>query len=186
MLAVATDPAWVARVLAEPDTLLLDVAHCEKKAAGTALSFLFRAPESGLVDLFSRLAREELVHFEWCLQLMKARGQQFTRLEPSRYAGELARHARKGNGPEALMDALLCMALIEARSGERLALLRDASEDPGLTDLFARLYPPEERHHVMLLEAAERFGDPTKPLQRLAAIEAELIRQGEPVVRMHS
>lgn len=186
MLQRATSPAWVERVLADPETLLLDVAHCEKKAAGTALSFLFRAPESGLVDLFSRLAREELVHFEWCLQLMASRGWSFRRLSPSRYAGELAKAVRPGNGPEALLDALLVMALIEARSGERLALLRDATPDGALRELFAKLYPPELRHQELLLEAAASFGDAEARLPVLAAREAELVAVGEPLVRMHA
>lgn len=186
ILACPTPAAWLPRVLADVDTLLLDVAHCEKKAAGTFMSFLFRAPECGLADGFSRLAREELVHFEWCLRAMAARGRSFERLPPSRYAGELVKAARPENSREALLDAMICAALIEARSGERLQLLCDAVDDPGLHELFERLHPPEERHHEVLYEWSWTFGDPTARLAVLAAQEARIIEEGEPVVRMHA
>jgi tRNA-(ms[2]io[6]A)-hydroxylase len=186
LLACATPEPWLPRVLADLDTLLLDVAHCEKKAAGTFLSFLFRAPECGLADGFSRLAREELVHFEWCLRALGARRRRFERLVPSRYAGELAKAVRPGNSREALLDAMICAALIEARSGERLQLLCGAVDDPELHDLFSRLHPPEERHHEQLWEWAWTFGDPTGRHAELAAREAELVTRGEPLVRMHA
>jgi tRNA-(ms[2]io[6]A)-hydroxylase len=63
-LAAATEAAWVARALGELDAVLLDHAHLEKKAAGTAVTLLFRYPERrALQEPLARLAREELVHF---------------------------------------------------------------------------------------------------------------------------
>ena len=96
-------PAWTARALAGLDELLVDHAHCEKKAAGTALNLIFRYPRHAhLLEPLSRLAREELVHFEQVLALLRARGVAFAAQKPAPYAGRLraatrARGARSGS-----------------------------------------------------------------------------------------
>jgi tRNA-(ms[2]io[6]A)-hydroxylase len=169
------------------DVLLLDLAHCEKRAASTVLSLVFRLPDEGgeeLAGTLSRLAREELTHFEWCLRVLDARGVAYRRLEPSPYAGGLVSLCRK-KGEEALLDAFLAASVIEARSGERLALLRDSEADPELHALFAALFPPEERHVEVLYGIACRFGDPAPRLPVLLAREAELIQAGTAGVRVH-
>lgn len=181
LLLAPTPAAWLDRVLGDLDTLLLDTAHCEKRAASTVLSFVFRAP--ALADTLSRLAREELTHFESCLRLLRERGAAFVPLEPPAYAGELARLVRRADA--GTLDLFLVAALIEARSGERLQLLAEAVPDPALRALFAELYPPEERHHVLLLALARQFGEVEERLAVLAAREAELATLGDPRVRMH-
>lgn len=183
LLRCATPGRWLEAALAEPDLLLLDITHCEKKAAGTALAFIFKTPEHAAV--LSRMAREELSHFEWCLRLLEARGGRFERQEPSAYAGELAARCRK-KGEGSLMDGYLTAALIEARSGERLVLLRDAVEDPAMKELFAALFPPEERHVELLLDLARKYGEIEERAVELATWEAELILRGERALRMHS
>ena len=91
-LAAATDPAWAPRALGRLDELLVDHAHCEKKAAGTAVQLLFRYPQhAALLAPLSKLAREELVHFEQVLALLAERGLAFGRHRPSPYAGQAAR-----------------------------------------------------------------------------------------------
>lgn len=185
LLLCPSPPRWLALALSDLDTLLLDLAHCEKKAASTVLSFLFRAPEHDLAGVLSRLAREELTHFEWCLRALEARGRTFTRQEPSTYAAKLTAPLRR-KGREALLDAFLAAALIEARSGERLVLLRDHVGDADLQRLFAALHPPEERHVEILYGLAARFGEPAPRLAELAALEADIIGEGEPWVRMHA
>lgn len=183
ILASPTPAAWLPRVLGDLDTLLLDVAHCEKRAASTVLSFIFRVPSPATADTLSRLAREELTHFEACLRQLARRGVGFGPLEPPPYAGELAKRIRRG--AEGTVDLFLVAALIEARSGERLALLAEAVPDPPLRELFAELYPPEERHHALLLDLARRHGEVEARLAELAAVEAELVTRGDPRVRMH-
>lgn len=179
MLLCTTPERWLTRVLTEPDLLLLDVAHCEKKAAGTVLGLVFKHPARAAA--YSRLAREELGHFEQALALIHARGGRFEPLEPARYAGALARLT----GGD--LCATLCVAaIIEARSAERLELLRDHVPEPDLVRLYAALHPPEERHVALLLEFAAEVGDPSGHLPRLLAAEAELVRAGEPLVRMHA
>jgi tRNA 2-(methylsulfanyl)-N6-isopentenyladenosine37 hydroxylase len=179
VLLVPTPPRWLERVLAAPDELLHDVVHCEKKAAGTVLALVFKdAPRAAA---YSRLAREELGHFEQALALLVRRGGALQPLIPARYAGELAR-AAKGD-----LCATLCVAgIIEARSAERLDLLRTHVEEPDLRALYAALHPPEERHVALLLQFAGEIGPAGRHLPRLLALEAELVAVGEPLVRVHA
>ena len=168
-LLTASPVSWLDRALGDLDTLLLDTTHCEKRAASTVLSFIFRVPEHA--DTLSRLAREELTHFEACLRALTARQAAYVPLEPPRYAAELARLVRRAE--QGTLDLFLVAALIEARSGERLRLLAEHAPDGPLRALFAELYPPEERHHALLLDLARTYGD------------VELITAGDPRVRMH-
>ncbi|MFZ5479612.1 MAG: tRNA isopentenyl-2-thiomethyl-A-37 hydroxylase MiaE [Myxococcota bacterium] len=186
ILACASPPRWLDRALSDVDTLLLDHAHNEKKAASTVLGFVFRAPDAELSAALSRMAREELTHFEMALRELARRGRPFERLPPAAYAGELARACRRRPEPDALVDAFVAAALIEARSCERLALLAEAVDDPRLRAFYAALHPAEERHHALMLEAAARFGDPAPRLAHLAEVEAGLILAGEDLVRMHA
>lgn len=186
ILRCPSPDSWLPRALSDLDTLLLDHAHCEKKAASTVLAFVFRAPEHELAGALSRMAREELTHFEMALRELKRRGRTFDRLTPSAYAGRLAAACRKRPEPDALVDAFVIAALIEARSCERLSLLADAVDDPHLRAFYRALHPAEERHHELMLEAAARFGDPAPRLAHLADIEAAVITEGEDLVRMHA
>src|ERR1043165_5580668 len=117
-LAAATEAAWTARALAAVAEILLDHAHCEKKAASTAMSLIFRYPNyPSLIVPLTRLAREELAHFEEVLRHLFLRGLEFRRQKPSPYAGKLMEVVRP-NEPARLLDMLLACAFIEARSCE--------------------------------------------------------------------
>ncbi|HEX6928224.1 MAG TPA: tRNA-(ms[2]io[6]A)-hydroxylase, partial [Gammaproteobacteria bacterium] len=125
-LAAPTPPAWVEAAAANLPLILIDHAHCEKKAASSALTLLFRYPEnSGLVHRMSRLAREELRHFEQVLKLMERRGIAYRHLTPARYAEGMRKHART-HEPARLLDMLVIGAFIEARSCERFGALAPA------------------------------------------------------------
>ena len=122
ILAVRTDGAWLQRALAQIDEILVDHAHCEKKAASTALSLLFRYPEqAALLVPLARLAQEELGHFADVVAVLAERGVALRHQVPSSYAGALLAAVRQTE-PERLVDTLLCAALIEARSCERMQL----------------------------------------------------------------
>jgi len=139
ILAAATDGAWLQRALADIDEILVDHAHCEKKAASTALSLLFRYPErAGLLVPLARLAQEELGHFAEVVEMLEARGVGLRHQVPSSYAGALMAAVRPTE-PERLVDTLLCAALIEARSCERMQLLADALTDDRLVTLYRGL-----------------------------------------------
>jgi tRNA-(ms[2]io[6]A)-hydroxylase len=191
-LAAASSNAWLEQALADPDTLLLDHAHCERKAAGAALQLMFRYPSDGaLARVLSPLAREELEHFERVQALLERRGVPLRPLAAPAYGSELGRQVHRRE-PDRLLDSLLVAGLIEARSHERMALLAAHSPIPELRDLWADLLASEARHFgTYWLLAEERFGRQAtmQRLEALAQAEVRALRgelPGPLQVRMHS
>ena len=190
-LAAATDPGWAARALAEPATLLLDHAHCEKKAASTALNLVFRYVEHPEIALpLSRIAREELEHFERVVELCARRGIPFRRVAPSPYAERLTECVRTFE-PARLLDTLLCCALIEARSCERMRLLAEGTDDPELRSLWGGLLESEARHHASYVDLSRATGkfaeEEIRARLREVAEHEALVLAGMPRdVRMHN
>jgi tRNA 2-(methylsulfanyl)-N6-isopentenyladenosine37 hydroxylase len=171
--------------------LLVDHANCEKKAASTALSLIFTYSEDrALAESMSRLAREELRHFEQVQRLLIQLNVPFQRMSPARYAEGL-RKAMRRNEPGRLVDLLVCGALIEARSCERFEKLAPRLQSP-LADFYAGLCASESRHHLLYLRlAAERSrpnadADWQSALQRFAEIEAQLVTAPDDDFRFHS
>ena len=114
-----TQDAWLQRAIAHTDDVLIDHAHCERKAAANALNLLGRFPDHPeLQEPMLALAREELEHFELVLAILRARGVAMVAQAPSGYQARLFERVRKGV-PDKLVDLLLVGALIEARSCER-------------------------------------------------------------------
>ena len=187
-LASETGPNWVRRALAQLDEVLVDHAHCEKKAASTALSLLFRYPEHApLLRPLSELAREELGHFEAVLGLLEARGARFRRQRPSPYAGRLL-EACRSREPGRMLDLLLCCALIEARSCERFRLLAAAVGEPSLATFYRGLLASEARHHGVYVALATALGDAAGVRERLGELarhEADVLSQMPPLARLH-
>lgn len=186
-LPCATPPTWIEWALAHPDILLIDHAHCEKKAASTALNLMFRyvdRPE--LLDNLSQLAREELLHFEQVVGMMRARGVTYDHLSPSRYAGALRAHVRTSE-PGRLVDTLIVGALIEARSCERFATLAP-HVDEALGRYYRYLLKSESRHFEDYLALAHRYADGAIDDRVLFFKEKEraLIEQPDTVFRFHS
>jgi tRNA 2-(methylsulfanyl)-N6-isopentenyladenosine37 hydroxylase len=188
-LGAPTPQGWVDAAAASTalETLLVDHANCEKKAASTALAMLFRyEAHEALSERLSRLAREELRHFEQVRQLMRARGIAWRRVPASRYAAGLAAAARKAE-PGRLVDRLIVGAFIEARSCERFALLAPRL-DPELGRFYAGLLASEARHFRHYLELARGF-DPAGVDARVAAIrsvENDLATSPDTELRFHS
>ena len=189
-LTVSTPEAWLEEACRRLPELLLDHANCELKAASTALGFLYRYPDRlALVQRMSRLAREELRHFEQVRALMDEMQVPFQRMSASRYAGALRETARRDE-PGKLLDLLLIGALIEARSCERFALLA-----PRLPVLLSRFYSgllaSEARHfeHYIAFARSESGAADAEIDARLAALkqrEAELVEQPDAEFRFHS
>jgi len=186
ILRSPTDPAWFALAAERWGDLLLDHANCEKKAASTALSLMFSYPEDfDLAHRMSRLAREELRHFELVQQKMTELGVVFRRLSPSRYAEGLRRALRRTE-PQRCVDLLLCGALIEARSHERFIGLVERLPEP-LAGFYASLAAAEARHAGLYVRLAARGGVAVEPrLAELAVVEAELATAPDPEFRFHS
>jgi tRNA-(ms[2]io[6]A)-hydroxylase len=185
-LLAATPVAWYEEATARRDELLLDHANCEKKAASTALSLMFAYPEdTGLASRMSKLAREELRHFELVQATMTQLGVRFRRLSPSRYAAGLRRAVRRDE-PHRCLDLLLCGALIEARSHERFIGLTQRLE-PALGGFYASLALAEARHAALYQRLAERISPhASERLAQLAEIEAGLATGPDPEFRFHS
>jgi tRNA-(ms[2]io[6]A)-hydroxylase len=186
ILRAATDPRWFALAVERWPDLLLDHANCEKKAASTALALMFAYPEDfELAGRMSRLAREELRHFELVQQRLAALAVPFRRLSPSRYAEGLRKSLRRMD-KERRVDLLLVGALIEARSHERFLGLIPRLGEP-LGPFYASLAAAESRHAALYLKLAEKRGeDVAARLDELAAIEAELAVAPDPEFRFHS
>ncbi|MDE2273563.1 MAG: tRNA-(ms[2]io[6]A)-hydroxylase [Gammaproteobacteria bacterium] len=188
MLACPTPRAWLDAVPRQQDLLLLDHANCEKKAAATAFSLMFqygdRYPE--LQEPLSRLAREELRHFEQVRRLMRRRGIALRPLSAARYAAGLRRHVRK-HEPERLADLLLVGAFIEARSCERFTALSTVL-DAELADFYASLAGAEARHFSLYLRWAQRYAGAAlgARLAAFAETERELIETPDREFRFHS
>lgn len=187
-LATPTPAAWVEAAAADLPLILVDHAHCEKKAASSALNLLFRYPDrSRLVHRMSRLAREELRHFEQVLKLMEKRGVAYRHLTPSRYAEGMRKHIRT-HEPARLVDLLIVGAFIEARSCERFEALAPALEDREIADFYLGLRESESRHFRHYLELAEEAAgeDISERIELFAKVEAGLNASPDAKLRFHS
>ena len=186
-LPCRTPQQWIDNALANQDLMLIDHAHCEKKAASTALSLMYRyVDNTDLLNKMSRLAREELRHFEQVLAIMKKRGVQYDHLTPARYAAVLRQEVRSED-PNRLVDVLIVGAIIEARSCERFAALAPHLDDK-LADFYNSLLKSEARHYQDYLKLAEQANDgPVDDRVRaFLDIERRLITEPDTEFRFHS
>ena len=184
-----TKKDWINLAISNPLEILLDHAHCERKAAGVALQLMFRyVSEPGLSEVLSPLAREELEHFERVLSILNARGKKLQKLESPPYAAILAKNIRKDE-PLRMLDSFLVAGLIEARSHERMKLLSIHSPDVELSNLYADLLKSEARHFGIYWKLAdERFERNTiiSRLEELAKVESDALVEMHHEPRMHS
>jgi tRNA 2-(methylsulfanyl)-N6-isopentenyladenosine37 hydroxylase len=184
-----TDVAWVRRVEDQLEAVLIDHAHCEKKAAGTALNMIFSYVEH--VDVVTKLievVREELDHFRQVLAIIGNRGITFRGQPQSEYGKRLGENIRRDE-PAKAVDRCVVAALIEARSCERFLLLRDHLRDRELAALYGALLESEGRHHGLYLGLAARFAPEAAVRARfeeLAAVEASILAEPGPFPRLHA
>jgi tRNA-(ms[2]io[6]A)-hydroxylase len=186
-----TNSRWLAQVDEDLDSVLIDHAHCEKKAAGTAMNLIVAyVDHRELCREMTEIVNEELEHFHMVLDLLDQRGVKFARLKPSSYGKRLHELVRKQE-PDRAVDRLLVAGLIEARSCERFSKLRDhvADREPELSEFYGSLFESEARHHATYVRLAHDFATEKairKRLDELSQAEAELIELGDPFARMHS
>lgn len=187
-LGCRTPAAWVAAALANPEIMLIDHKNCEFKAASTALSLM--AKYSGnldLINMMSRLAREELVHHEQVLRIMKRRKVPLRPVSAARYASGLRKVVRP-HEPHRLVDTLVVGAFIEARSCERFeALVPHLDEELGT--FYFGLLKSEARHFQGYLKLAYQYGDEqdvNQAIERVRGVEQELIESLDSEFRFHS
>ena len=180
---------WLQLALSNPIDILIDHAHCERKAAGVAIQLMFRYPsEPDLAEVLSPIAREELEHFEKILFLLKDLGHSLKALKPPPYGAELAKCIRKEE-PYRMLDSFLIAGLIEARSHERLSLLALNSENKSFKLLYESLLESEARHFGIYWKLAQtKFSknETNKRLEELSNIETEILSQTFALPRIHS
>lgn len=181
------DRQWLRVALADFDRVLIDHAHCEKKAAASAMSLVSGYPDhERLVRRLSALAIEELRHFRAVHRWLRCRGLELGRDPGDPYAQDLQRLVRPGRGR--LTDRLLVAGLIEARSRHRIALLASALRDQELASFYASLAEAEARHAELFLRLACHYDRPELVNARLDALatKEEAILDRSPVrPRMH-
>jgi tRNA-(ms[2]io[6]A)-hydroxylase len=184
-----TPERWLAQVDADLPAILIDHAHCEKKAAGTALNLIFAYVENiELCREMTEIVREELEHFHMVLEVLTKRSIRFRRLTPSSYGRQLNDLVRKQE-PQRAVDRLLVAGIIEARSCERFHVLSKHIKDTELAEFYASLFESEARHHTTYTRLAKDFAPDDVVMTRLdelAAAEAEVVMRGEELPRMHS
>lgn len=195
-LLVATSPEWAPIALADLDSVLIDHAFCEHKAAVTALGLIGRfAQYAPLVQPMLALAREEMVHMRQVIELLDERGLELGAPRPDVYVRTLRRRfCSEGEGVGGLGDSLLVCAFVEARSCERFRLLAQAlvgaesPEDDKLGRFYRQLAEAEGRHWELFRDLAlELLPDRRIPqrLEELAQIEGEVVRDLPVAARMH-
>jgi len=189
-LGCETPDAWVetAKLPENQALLLLDHANCEKKAASTAVNLMYRyVGDFEMMHKMSRLAREELRHYEQVMQLMQKRGIAYDQITPCRYAGELRKPVRT-HEPARFIDTLIVGAIIEARSCERFAKLAPHLDDE-LQTFYLSLLKSEARHYEDYLTLAKRAAegaDISARVQEFLALEKTLIEGVDEEFRFHS
>ena len=186
-LPCQTPQRWVECAIQNQSLLLIDHANCEKKAAGTALNLMFRYVDNTvLCTQLSKLAREELRHFEQVLGFIERKGITYQHIPPGRYASTLHDKVRK-NEPYRLIDSLLVGSIIEARSCERFSRLIEILDDE-LASFYNSLLKSESRHAGVYLEYAKRYGgtDFDERLNLFLAIDQKMIESSDNLFRFHS
>src|SRR5690606_24452541 len=187
-LHCATPDAWVKNALDNQALLLLDHANCEKKAASTALTLMFRyVGDFDMMQKMSRLAREEVRHYEQVMDIMEARGVSYDQITPGRYAGELRKLVRTSE-PGRYIDTLIVGAIIEARSCERFAKLAPHLDEE-LQKFYLSLLKSEARHFQDYLKLAQKAAGDESIKERVDFFlerEQKLILEGDSEFRFHS
>jgi tRNA-(ms[2]io[6]A)-hydroxylase len=190
-LASTSKTRWLEQVDQSLEDVLIDHAHCEHKAAATAMSLMGSYIENQeLCEEMTRIVEEELEHFHMVLKLLESRSIAFVRQQPGHY-GKALKQLVRPNEPDRAVDRLLVAGLIEARSCERFSLLAEhvQERDAELAGFYSSLFESEARHHTTYVKLAKHFAPSDEVHQRLkelAALEAEIIDQGNPLPRMHS
>lgn len=186
-LLCETPQEWVDAALQNPAILLIDHANCEKKAAGTAMNLMYRYVDNfELLNKMSRLAREELRHFEQVIAIMEKRRIEYPQITASRYAADLRKTVRT-HEPGRLIDTLIVGAIIEARSCERFAKIAPLLDDE-LKLFYLSLLKSEARHYEDYLSLAQKAAQDNidERIQHFLERDKELILSPDSEFRFHS
>lgn len=187
-LGCQTSQKWLDVAKNHLPLLLQDHANCEKKAAGTAMNLIFRYEfYRDLQEKLSQLVREEILHYEQVMKLMKERNIEWFHLPAGRYAKGLLKHKRTFE-PAGMIDVLIIGAFIEARSCERFSALADVIDDEKLSKYYKYLLKSESRHYKDYLSLAQSISedDISSRVAFFREVEKELIDSPDDELRFHS
>lgn len=187
-LTCRTPDAWLEAALGNIGTLLIDHANCEKKAASTAMNLIYRyVDKPDLMMRLSRLAREEMRHFEQVLAILQRREIDYIHITPGRYAGELRKGVRTWE-PARLVDMLIMGAVVEARSCERFGRLANVIDDRELEYFYRNLAESEARHFLVYLRMAREYAQETLGgrIDHFLAEDRRLVESTDSEFRFHS
>lgn len=181
-LQLPTDPRWVDLAAISLEDILTDHAFCEQKAATTCITLVQRYSElEKLVRELSPIVTEEWGHFRLVLAELQKRGLKLGKQRKDEYVNALFDFQQKGGDPEGrLLDQLLTMALIEARSCERFKRLSEGLKDPNLQQFYRRFMESEAGHYTLFIELAETYLDKDrvrKRWQEWLAYEATVMKK---------
>jgi tRNA 2-(methylsulfanyl)-N6-isopentenyladenosine37 hydroxylase len=189
VLKQPTSEAWIEQALSNLDIILLDHSHCERKAAGAALNFMFRYPSNTkMVRELTKIAQEELEHFELVNQWLERRNIPMRTLPPPPYGAGLKAQVRPQE-PHRFLDSLLVTGLIEARSHERLGLLATHCPEPELARFYKGLMASEARHFGTYWVLSDTYFERKVVMERLdelATVESEILSTLHSEPRIHS
>lgn len=186
-----TTQRWLGQVDEHLDEILIDHAHCERKAASTAMNLMDAYTENReICREMTVIIQEELEHFQMVIDILDARSISFRRHASCPYGKRLNSLIRPQE-PHRGVDRMLIASLIEARSCERFSLLSEhvRSRDSELADFYGSLFESEARHHTTYVRLAEQFASREEVrtrLDQLSANETEIIGEGSELPRMHS
>jgi tRNA-(ms[2]io[6]A)-hydroxylase len=190
-LRLATDEKWVKLCESNINSILNDHAWCEQKAASNAISVITKFPmHTDLVEALTKIAIEELEHFEMVLEKMKERGVKLQYECKDNYVGELYKYmlSEGGSKENQLVSRMLFSAMIEARSCERFRLLAEKLTDPDLVKFYRQLMISEAHHYTTFLKFARKYGgniDVDARWQQFLDFEGEVIKRYGIVETMH-
>ncbi|HMH32343.1 MAG TPA: tRNA-(ms[2]io[6]A)-hydroxylase [Puia sp.] len=158
-LQLPTDPRWVDLAGISLEDILTDHAYCEQKAANSCISLIQRYPEKEkLVNELAPIVTEEWGHFRQVLAELQKRGLRLGKQRRDEYVNKLLAFQKKGGSPsERLLDQLLTMALIEARSCERFKRLSEGLKDEYLRNFYRRFMESEAGHYHLFIDLAETY-----------------------------
>jgi tRNA-(ms[2]io[6]A)-hydroxylase len=167
-LQLPTDPRWVNLAEISLEAILTDHAYCEQKAATTCITLIQRySDKEKLVFELAPIVAEEWGHFRLVLNELKKRNLKLGKQRKDEYVNKLIDFQKKGGSPEdRLLDHLLTMAMIEARSCERFKRLSEGLEDEYLRNFYRRFMESEAGHYTLFIELAETYLDKNKVRKR--------------------
>jgi tRNA-(ms[2]io[6]A)-hydroxylase len=183
-LQLPTDPRWVDLTTISLEAILTDHAYCEQKAATTCISLIQRySDREKLVYELAPIVAEEWGHFRLVLNELKKRKLKLGKQRKDEYVNKLIEFQQKGGHPEdRMLDQLLTMALIEARSCERFKRLSEGLPDAYLRNFYRRFMESEAGHYTLFIELADTYIDKAKVRKRWKEwlkYEKELMKEME-------